>query len=119
MTCQGTPDVPGGVGRQTVPDLGGSAAGRAPQGGGGGTYPLALVPGQRPRVEQALLAEWALSQPDLPGRHAAASRSAAAKSWQWAGEMEEIAAGMTADDLPGGFHQAAAGIFRSCWRPGS
>jgi hypothetical protein len=33
--------------------------------------------------------------------------------------MEEIAAGMTADDLPGGFRQAAAEIFRSGRRPGS
>ena len=62
-------------------------------------------------VEEALLAEWALSQPGLPGRHAAASRSAAAKGWRWTGEMEEIAASMAADGLPDGFHQAAAEVF--------
>jgi 3-hydroxyisobutyrate dehydrogenase-like beta-hydroxyacid dehydrogenase len=62
-------------------------------------------------VEEALLAEWALSQPGLPARYDAALRSAAAKGWRWTGEMEEIAASMTADGLPGGFHQAAATVF--------
>ena len=42
-------------------------------------------------------------------------QSAAAKGWRWTGEMEEIAASMAAAGLPGGFHQAAAEIFR---RPG-
>jgi 3-hydroxyisobutyrate dehydrogenase-like beta-hydroxyacid dehydrogenase len=63
-------------------------------------------------VEETLLAEWALSQPALPGRSAAAAGSAAVKGWRWAGEMEEIAAAMTAAGLPGGFHTAAAEIFR-------
>ena len=64
-------------------------------------------------VEDSLLAEWSLSQPGLEGRSLGAARSAAAKGWRWAGEMEEIAASMTADGLPGGFHQAAAEVFRS------
>ncbi|MGI8449559.1 MAG: DUF1932 domain-containing protein, partial [Streptosporangiaceae bacterium] len=63
-------------------------------------------------VEDSLLAEWALSQPGLEGRSQGAARSTAAKGWRWAGEMEEIAASMTADGLPGGFHQAAAEVFR-------
>ena len=63
-------------------------------------------------VEDVLLAEWALSQPDLAGRSAGAARSAAAKGWRWTGEMTEIAASMTAAGLPDGFHQAAADIFR-------
>ena len=70
-------------------------------------------------VEEALLAEWALSQPDLPARHDAARRSAAAKGWRWTGEMAEIAASMAADGLPGGFHQAAAEIFGRPARPGN
>ena len=37
----------------------------------------------------------------------------AGKGWRWAGEMEEISASMTADGLPGGFHQAAAEVFRA------
>jgi 3-hydroxyisobutyrate dehydrogenase-like beta-hydroxyacid dehydrogenase len=63
-------------------------------------------------VEEALLAEWALSQPGLDARSAGAARSAAAKGWRWVGEMEEIAATMSAAGLPDGFHQAAAEIFR-------
>src|ERR1035438_4022723 len=64
-------------------------------------------------VEDSLLAEWSLSQPDLGGRSAGAARSAAGKGWRWVGEMEEISASMTADGLPGGFHQAAAEVFRA------
>jgi 3-hydroxyisobutyrate dehydrogenase-like beta-hydroxyacid dehydrogenase len=63
-------------------------------------------------VQDALLAEWALSQPDLAGRSQAAARSAAAKGWRWVAEMEEIADSMAAAGLPTGFHQAAAEVFR-------
>jgi 3-hydroxyisobutyrate dehydrogenase-like beta-hydroxyacid dehydrogenase len=63
-------------------------------------------------VEDALLAEWALSQPSLADRSQGAARSAATKGWRWVAEMEEIAASMAADGLPDGFHQAAAEIFR-------
>lgn len=63
-------------------------------------------------VEDALLAEWALSQPSLEARSSRAAASAAAKGWRWIAEMEEIAASMTAHDLPAGFHQAAADIYR-------
>ncbi|MDX6335298.1 MAG: hypothetical protein QOG05_2638 [Streptosporangiaceae bacterium] len=70
-------------------------------------------------VEDSLVAEWALSQPGLEGRSRGAAESAAAKGWRWAGEMEEIAASMTADGLPGGFHQAAAEVFRRAASPSS
>jgi 3-hydroxyisobutyrate dehydrogenase-like beta-hydroxyacid dehydrogenase len=63
-------------------------------------------------VEDTLLAEWALSQPALPDRSERAAQSAVTKGWRWIAEMEEIAAAMTADGLPGGFHQAAAEIYR-------
>jgi 3-hydroxyisobutyrate dehydrogenase-like beta-hydroxyacid dehydrogenase len=63
-------------------------------------------------VEEALLAEWALSQPGLDARSEGAARSAAAKGWRWVGEMEEIGATMSAAGLPDGFHLAAAEIFR-------
>jgi len=69
-------------------------------------------------VEDTLLAEWALSQPELAGRSAAAARSAEAKGWRWTGEMTEIAASMAAAGLPDGFHLAAADIFRRT-RPGA
>ena len=63
-------------------------------------------------VEDALLAEWELSQPQLPGRLAHAAQAAVTKGWRWVGEMEEIAASMAAAGLPDGFHQAAAEIYR-------
>ena len=63
-------------------------------------------------VEDTLLAEWALSQPALAERSGRAARSAAAKGWRWIGEMEEISASMVAAGLPGGFHLAAAEVFR-------
>jgi 3-hydroxyisobutyrate dehydrogenase-like beta-hydroxyacid dehydrogenase len=63
-------------------------------------------------VEEALLAEWELSQPALPDWSGRAARSATAKGWRWVAEMEEIAASMAASGLPDGFHQAAAEIFR-------
>ncbi len=69
---------------------------------------LATVEG----VEAALLDEWRLSQPDLPARSEAVVKSNARKAWRFVGEMEEIAATFAAADLPDGFHQAAAEIYR-------
>jgi 3-hydroxyisobutyrate dehydrogenase-like beta-hydroxyacid dehydrogenase len=66
----------------------------------------------REGVEEALLAEWDLSQPELRDRFARATRSAEAKGWRWVGEMEEIAATFEANGLPGGFHRAAAEVYR-------
>jgi 3-hydroxyisobutyrate dehydrogenase-like beta-hydroxyacid dehydrogenase len=63
-------------------------------------------------VEDALLAEWTMSQPSLADRSEGAASSAATKGWRWVAEMEEIAASMAAAGLPDGFHQAAAEIFR-------
>jgi 3-hydroxyisobutyrate dehydrogenase-like beta-hydroxyacid dehydrogenase len=63
-------------------------------------------------VEDALLDEWRLSIPKLEERIAGAERSARRKGWRWIGEMEEIAQGMAAHDLPTGFHEAAAEVFR-------
>jgi 3-hydroxyisobutyrate dehydrogenase-like beta-hydroxyacid dehydrogenase len=63
-------------------------------------------------VSDALLGEWELSQPALAGRLASAAQSAAKKGWRWIAEMEEIAATMSAADLPPGFHLAAADIYR-------
>ncbi len=67
-------------------------------------------------VEEALLAEWALSQPQLAGQSERAAESGAAKGWRWIAEMEEIAHCMAEAGLPDGFHQAAAEIFRRCPR---
>jgi 3-hydroxyisobutyrate dehydrogenase-like beta-hydroxyacid dehydrogenase len=64
-------------------------------------------------VEEALLEEWDLSLPELRGRYRRAARSADAKGWRWVGEMEEIAATFEAAGLPGGFHRAAAEVYRA------
>jgi hypothetical protein len=63
-------------------------------------------------IEEALLEEWRLSQPEVEQQLAGAERSARRKSWRWIGEMEEIARSMAARDLPAGFHEAAAEVFR-------
>jgi 3-hydroxyisobutyrate dehydrogenase-like beta-hydroxyacid dehydrogenase len=68
---------------------------------------------RREDVEEALLSEWALSIPELEERLAGAERSAERKGWRWIGEMEEISLAMADQDLPPGFHEAAAEIFRS------
>jgi hypothetical protein len=68
---------------------------------------------RREGVEEALLAEWQLSIPALEERLAGAERSAERKGWRWVGEMEEISLAMADQDLPPGFHEAAAEIFRS------
>jgi 3-hydroxyisobutyrate dehydrogenase-like beta-hydroxyacid dehydrogenase len=63
-------------------------------------------------VEDALLEEWRLSIPELEERLPGAERSARRKGWRWIGEMEEISRSMSAQDLPAGFHEAAAEVFR-------
>jgi 3-hydroxyisobutyrate dehydrogenase-like beta-hydroxyacid dehydrogenase len=63
-------------------------------------------------VAEALLGEWRESLPDLEARLASAERSAEAKGWRWVAEMEEIAATFEAAGAPGGFHRAAADVFR-------
>ena len=63
-------------------------------------------------VEPALLEEWDESIPELAGRSRSAARSATTKGWRWVGEMEEIAATLASVELPAGFHEAAAEVFR-------
>jgi hypothetical protein len=63
-------------------------------------------------VGEELTREWADSQADLLERLPAAERSAAAKGWRWAGEMDEIAATFGAAGAPRGFHEAAAEVYR-------
>ena len=73
---------------------------------------LALAEG----VEDALLSEWDISQPQLAGLSARSAREGVTKGWRWVGEMEEIAQSMAGAGLPDGFGQAAAEIFRRCPR---
>jgi len=69
-------------------------------------------------VEDALLAEWTQSQPQLIGQAERSARAAVTKGWRWVGEMEEIAQTMASAGLPDGFHEAAAEIFRRSPRLG-
>ena len=62
-------------------------------------------------VERTQLTEWSLSQPNLTAQSERSAAAAAAKGWRWVGEMEEIAASMSAAGLPDGFHEAAAEIY--------
>ena len=65
------------------------------------------------RVDDALAVEWGESLPELLDRLPSAERSAAAKGWRWAGEMDEIADTFAAAGAPRGFHEAAAEVYRS------
>jgi 3-hydroxyisobutyrate dehydrogenase-like beta-hydroxyacid dehydrogenase len=63
---------------------------------------------RRTGVEQELLAEW---QPHVD------EANVGRKAWRWIGEMEEIANAFADEDLPPGFHEAAAEIYRAIGRP--
>ena len=56
-------------------------------------------------IEDAIAAEWALSQPELAARADRAAQGAADKGWRWSGEMHESA--MAFADA--GFPTASAG----------
>jgi 3-hydroxyisobutyrate dehydrogenase-like beta-hydroxyacid dehydrogenase len=66
----------------------------------------------REGVDEALLGEWRLSQPDLQKRSENAVAGTARKAWRFVGEMEEIAATFGAAGLPEGFHDASAEVYR-------
>jgi 3-hydroxyisobutyrate dehydrogenase-like beta-hydroxyacid dehydrogenase len=67
-------------------------------------------------VDDALLAEWARSQPQLEGLCELATAQAAEKAWRWVDEMEEIAATFAMAGQPNGFHRAAADVYRAVER---
>jgi 3-hydroxyisobutyrate dehydrogenase-like beta-hydroxyacid dehydrogenase len=62
-------------------------------------------------VQDALRKEWQDSSPELITRVERAAMSSAKKGWRWTGVMQEIALSMAAQDLPNGFHLAAAEVF--------
>jgi hypothetical protein len=59
-------------------------------------------------VEDALVAEWARSQPGLADRYAAALDAAQQKGWRWEEEMRQIARTLAEAGEPAGFAAAAA-----------
>ena len=67
----------------------------------------------RAGVDQALLGEWARSQPDLASRSERAAADTARKAWRFTGEMAEIASTFDDAGLPDGVFQAAGEIYES------
>lgn len=62
-------------------------------------------------VDDALVAEWARSQPALVDRAERMAPMVSAKAWRFSGEMVEIANAFKAAGLPGDFHTGAADIY--------
>ncbi len=63
-------------------------------------------------VLEPLTEEWEQSQPQLLERSRRGLPVAAAKAWRFVGEMEEMAQTFEANQLPDGFHRAAADVYR-------
>ena len=62
-------------------------------------------------VEDDLLAEWAISQPDAEARSVSTAAGVAPKAWRFVGEMEQIAAAFADAGLPDGFAVGAAEVY--------
>ena len=62
-------------------------------------------------VEEALLAEWAKSQPHLEGLSKGMAKGVGPKAWRFEGEMYEIAETFAQLGLPDDFHRGAAAIY--------
>jgi 3-hydroxyisobutyrate dehydrogenase-like beta-hydroxyacid dehydrogenase len=63
-------------------------------------------------VWPALRQQWERNWPGFAGQTEGRVRRVTAKAWRFAGEMEEIAATLEEAGLPGGFHGAAADLYR-------
>jgi 3-hydroxyisobutyrate dehydrogenase-like beta-hydroxyacid dehydrogenase len=63
-------------------------------------------------VRDELEHQWSRHDPNLAPQTAQRVQRVTAKAWRFAGEMEEIAATFAGAGLPGGFHQAAADLYR-------
>ncbi len=72
----------------------------------------AMAAAERHGVGEALLRQWALDAPGSDSERALRVRRVTRKAWRFTGEMEEIAATFEAAGVPGGFHRAAAELYR-------
>ncbi len=63
-------------------------------------------------VRDTLFDQWNRPGPDFTKRTVQQVRGVTAKAWRFAGEMEEISSTFESAGLPGGFHTAAADIYR-------
>ena len=64
------------------------------------------------RVREELENQWSRDGSDFAEQAKQRVRGSAAKAWRFIGEMEEIAATFKEAGMPGGFHTAAADIYR-------
>jgi len=71
-----------------------------------------LATATRHGVLEDLERQWSREGSDFAEKTAARVRRVTAKAWRFVGEMEEIAATFRAAGLPGGFHEAAAEVYR-------
>jgi len=63
-------------------------------------------------VREVLFEQWDRPGAGFSGRCVQQARGVTAKAWRFVGEMEEISSTFEAAGLPGGFHAAAADIYR-------
>jgi len=63
-------------------------------------------------VREELQRQWSMEGTDFAKRASRAVRKVTAKAWRWSGEMEEISSTFDQAGLHGGFHAAAAEIYR-------
>lgn len=68
---------------------------------------------QRYGVGAALDNEWEISQPGVLSRAEVTASAVAPKAWRFAGEMLEIADTYADRDMPRGFHEGAADLYRA------
>jgi 3-hydroxyisobutyrate dehydrogenase-like beta-hydroxyacid dehydrogenase len=62
-------------------------------------------------VEEELVKEWELSQPELPARSEQSARVGLERGWRWAFELAEVGRTFAAAGLPDGFGMAAAEVY--------
>ncbi|HVZ38145.1 MAG TPA: DUF1932 domain-containing protein [Candidatus Kapabacteria bacterium] len=71
-----------------------------------------LACAERLGVRTDLARQWNEDDPGFADRAEARARMVTAKAWRFVGEMEEIASTFRGAGLPGGFHEAAADLYR-------
>jgi len=71
-----------------------------------------LAAAERFDVWESLQQQWDRDWPDFASQAVGRARRVTAKAWRFAGEMEEISSTFAAAGLPGGFHGAAAELYR-------
>jgi 3-hydroxyisobutyrate dehydrogenase-like beta-hydroxyacid dehydrogenase len=64
------------------------------------------------QVLDELKGQWTRDEKDFADGSVQRVRRVTAKAWRFAGEMDEIAATFEAAEIPGGFHLAAAEVYR-------